>query len=597
VTSASEYGWRIGTGKWSASFPDNLPAVVNIGQGSPTNLLHLKDAKFPAKYRQSLLAFDWSFGIMHAIHLKPTGATYTAEREEFLSGIPLPLTDGAIGPDGALYFLTGGRRLASDLYRVYYNGAESVNSSVVSTPNQENQLRRSLEQFHGSPNPAAVNTAWPHLKHPDRFVRYAARLALEHQPVAEWQAKALAEKDPVSLTNASIALARMGKAEQKDALLTALLTINYNALSQAQQIDLFRAFELVFARMGTPETALKSKLIAYLDAHYPASAPELNQGLSKLLIHLEAPNAVSKTVALLEKQEKPGEVAGGTTATASAELIMRNPQYGLDIAKMLEKVPPVQQTYYATMLSAAKTGWTPSLREKYFAWFKRAFNYRGGLSYIGFIERARKMALANVPADKFAYYDKLSGGGLLTKSGNDIAQADYPKGPGRNWKLEEAAALFETELSNRNFKQGKAMYSAITCGRCHSIQGEGGNIGPELTTLGSRFSKKDILEAIILPNKIISDQFAATQFVLKNGQTIVGSLISQDKDAYFVSQNPFAPTNLLKILKKEVVSSKYSSVSIMLPGLINGLNEEELKDLMAYLIAGGDEKHAVFVAR
>lgn len=597
VTSASEYGWRIGTGKWSASFPDNLPAVINIGQGSPTNLLHLKDAKFPAKYKQSLLAFDWSFGIMHAIHLKPAGATYTAEREEFLSGIPLPLTDGAIGPDGALYFLTGGRRLASDLFRVYYEGTENPAATVVDTPNPENQLRRSLELFHGAPNPAALDAAWPNLKHPDRFVRYAARLAVEHQPVAEWQAKALAEKDPVSLANAGIALARMGKAEQKDKLLTALLTINYKSLSETQQIDLLRAFELIFLRMGLPETTLKPRVIAYLDAHYPANTNVLNQALSKLLIHLEAPNAVSKTVALLEKKEAQGEIAGGATATASAELIMRNPQYGLDIAKMLEKVPPAQQTYYATMLSAAKTGWTPALREKYFTWFKRAFGYKGGFSYIGFIDRARKLALKNVPADKLAYYDQLSGGELLTKSGNDIARADYPKGPGRNWKLEEAAALFDTELSNRNFKQGKAMYSAITCGRCHSIQGEGGNIGPELTKLSTRFSKKDILEAIILPNKIISDQYAATQFVLKNGQTIVGSLISQDKDAYFVSQNPFAPTNLLKILKKEVASSKYSSVSIMLPGLINGLNEEELKDLMAYLIAGGDEKHAVFMAK
>ena len=123
VTSGSEFGWRTGNGKWSPAYPDNLPPVLNIGQGSPTNLIYGMSAKFPDKYQNSLFAFDWSFGIIYAIQLTPKGASYEAKAEEFLSGAPLPLTDGVIGPDGALYFLTGGRRLESDLYRVYYEDA------------------------------------------------------------------------------------------------------------------------------------------------------------------------------------------------------------------------------------------------------------------------------------------------------------------------------------------------------------------------------------------------------------------------------------------------------------------------------------------
>jgi len=164
ATSASEFGWRTGNSKWSPTFPDNLPPIINIGQGSPTNLLHLKDAKFPAKYKNTLLAFDWSFGIMHAIHLKPSGSTYSGERDEFLSGLPLPLTDGAIGPDGALYFLTGGRRLESDLFRVYYDGPENTAPVPAAPLTAANSLRRSLEKFHtGGPNKDALAAAWPHL--------------------------------------------------------------------------------------------------------------------------------------------------------------------------------------------------------------------------------------------------------------------------------------------------------------------------------------------------------------------------------------------------------------------------------------------------
>ncbi len=598
VTSGLEFGWRTGTAKWSATWPDNLPAIVNIGQGSPTNLIHLKDAKFPAKYKKTLLAFDWSFGIMHAIHLKPSGSTYSGEREEFLSGIPLPLTDGAIGPDGALYFLTGGRRLESDLYRVYYDGSESTAPVAAAPVSKDNELRRSLERFHGAPDKTAVTTAWPYLKHPDRHIRYAARVAVENQPVAEWQDKALAEKEPVALTNAMIALAREGKPEQKSAIFKALMTINYKALSESQQIDVLRAFELVILRMGTPDAAQSAQVSAYLNPYYPATNADINRGLSKVLITLEAPGAVAKTLALLEAKEIPANTtAGGTTATASAELIMRNPQYGLDIADMLKSMPPAQQTFYATMLSVAKTGWTPELHEKYFKWFNKAFSYKGGRSYIGFIERARKMALKNVPENKLSYYDKLSGGDLLNKSGLDLAKLVYPKGPGRQWKLDNALPLIEAGLNNRNFEQGKNMYNAITCNRCHAMRGEGGSIGPDLTQLGTRFSAKDMLEAIIDPNKTVSDQYAATHFTLKNGQTVVGRLTNEDANTYYVSQNPYEPETVIKLAKKNVASHKYSPVSIMFGNLINSLNEEELKDLMAYLMAGGNEKNPVFAAK
>ncbi|UJH90576.1 hypothetical protein LZ575_17580 [Antarcticibacterium sp. 1MA-6-2] len=106
ATSGSEFGWRTGNGKWSPVYADNLPPAINIGQGSPTNLVSGGDANFPEKYRNALFGFDWSFGIIYAIFPEPSGASYTAQAEEFLSGSPLPLTDGVIGPDGALYFLT-----------------------------------------------------------------------------------------------------------------------------------------------------------------------------------------------------------------------------------------------------------------------------------------------------------------------------------------------------------------------------------------------------------------------------------------------------------------------------------------------------------
>ena len=561
------------------AFPDNLPPVINVGQGSPTSFFSGHTAHFPEKYRKSLFAFDWSFGIIYAVQLEPDGSSYKAKGEEFVSGSPLPLTDGLVGPDGALYFLTGGRRLDSHLYRVYYgDNTENTGELAEVKLNEEQTIRRKLEEYHGKPNAGAIDFAWPYLKHADRFIRFAARIAVENQPVSQWQEKALAEKDPVTLTQAIIALARQGSPGLKDTALKSLMAVNYAQLSESQQIDFLRAFELILARMGLPGDSVKTLVAAYFNPYYPATSNELNRELCKVLVFVESPEAIEKTVALLATAKD--DDATQNTLSQSSDLILRNPQYGMDIAGTLSKVPPQQQTFYANVLSQAKTGWTPELREQYFKWFYNAFKYKGGHSFIGFINLARKNALENVPKGQFAYFNKMSGDSLVAKGGIYVVDAvQQPKGPGRNWELEEAFAIADSGIINRNFEQGKAMFTASLCISCHTMNGEGGVAGPDLTQLGTRFSYHDMLEAIIEPNKTISDQYGATVFYLKEGGSVLGRLISQDNDKYVISQNPFAPQITREVLKKDVARTRVSEVSPMLPGLINRLNPDELKDL------------------
>ena len=124
ATSGSEFGWRSGTGKWPTYYADSLPPAVDIGPGSPVGVAFGYGTNFPAKYQHALYCLDWTFGTMYAVHFTPSGSSYTAVKEEFLSRTPLPLTDVAIGPDGAMYFMIGGRGAQSELYRVTYRGSE-----------------------------------------------------------------------------------------------------------------------------------------------------------------------------------------------------------------------------------------------------------------------------------------------------------------------------------------------------------------------------------------------------------------------------------------------------------------------------------------
>ncbi len=596
ATSGSEFGWRTGNSKWSPNYPDNLPAVLNIGQGSPVNAMFAFNANFPSKYKKALYAFDWSFGIIYAIHLTPEGATYKAEAEEFISGSPLSLTDGAIGPDGAFYFATGGRRLESDLYRVTYKGEldTHVPLTLDDLP-QEAKLRRELEQYHKAGAPAeGLEKAWDQLGHADRYVQYAARIVLEHQPVASWKDKAIAETDPAKKIHAILALAHHATDADAAAMLTSLMKVDFKSLSAKEKQDILRTIEVILYRYDKGAEPVKQQLVTYLDPNYPENDNLLNRSLSILMVHLDAPSAVEKTLALLKNAKDDPDYQ--KTFTSSSDLIFRNPQYGLDIANMLANVPPAQATFYATVLGGADKGWSSAQRDEYFGWIKNALTaYKGGRSYVGFLDRARKMALASVDKADFEKYDEMSGGKLLTASGNDIANTGVqPEGPGRRWTVEEADSVITNNLVARDLVKGKAMYAAVLCQSCHTMQGEGGAIGPDLTQLGTRFSPKDILVATINPSETISDQYHATVLELKAGGSIVGKVNDEDGQNYYISQNPFAPNDIKTVPKNTVVLKKNADVSIMMPGLINRLNPEELKDLMAYLISGGNPDHAVY---
>ena len=212
AVDGSEFGWRSGTGIFPVYYPDNLPPVVDIGPGSPTGMTFGYGAKFPAKYQNALFLCDWSYGKLYAAHLQPDGSTYRADLEEFLSGTPLPLTDIVVSPrDGAMYFIIGGRKTMSGLYRITYAGMESTAPFQEETAGGDVRAdRKKLESYYEHKDSRAIDAAWPYLGHADRFLRYAARTVLEHQEPARWQERALLETAPRPLLAALLALVRSG---------------------------------------------------------------------------------------------------------------------------------------------------------------------------------------------------------------------------------------------------------------------------------------------------------------------------------------------------------------------------------------------------
>ncbi len=122
ATAGAELGWRGGWAKWPAYYLDSLPALVDMGPGSPTGVEFYEHTAYPEIYRGAMFACDWATGRIHVVRIDRHGATYRAENEVFVSGRPLNATDISVGPDGALYFCTGGRGTDGGVYRVRYTG-------------------------------------------------------------------------------------------------------------------------------------------------------------------------------------------------------------------------------------------------------------------------------------------------------------------------------------------------------------------------------------------------------------------------------------------------------------------------------------------
>ncbi|MFZ9605268.1 MAG: family 16 glycoside hydrolase [Opitutales bacterium] len=593
VVSGGEYGWRNGAGKYPEFYADNLPATVNIGPGSPTGIAFGYGAKFPAKYQEALYIMDWSWGKIYAVHLNEKGASYAGTKEDFILGAPLPVTDLVIHPaDGAMYFAIGGRKVQSGLYRVTYVGKESTAPVKYDAPAPSAEViaRKALEQFHGKQDPKAADAAWPHLSSSDRWLRSAARVVLEHQPAAGWAERAFAEQDATARLEALLALARQSapcpyhtekaakpdprtgiapttaeptaaQAALRDRLLATLRGMDFAKLTKSQKLTHARLAQIVLHRYGKPDAAGIAAVTAQYDAAYPAADFELNWILTETLSFLQSPTLAAKGMAL--------------------------------VADAGSQEPEME---YMRSLRMLKAGWTPALREAQLNWFVKAASYRGGSSFGKFIEFIRNDSLATFTPEELARHEKLIAlaKNPPVKSAYENVGAIFAGRTPKNWTLEELSAAASTGMKGRDFENGRKMFGAAACFACHRYGNAGGMNGPDLTGAGGRYSPHDLLDQIINPSKEINEQFAPVVVTKTDGTTVTGVIVNLNGDTVQINTDLSDPDQRVGFDRKQVKSIEVSKVSPMPPMLLSMLTKDEVLDLVAFILSGGDKENAAF---
>jgi putative heme-binding domain-containing protein len=160
--------------------------------------------------------------------------------------------------------------------------------------------------------------------------------------------------------------------------------------------------------------------------------------------------------------------------------------------------------------------------------------------------------------------------------------AELPKESQPNkWSYDELVSYLDSPEGRLGIaSRGAKAFQTAQCASCHRFNGQGESLGPDLTTVAQRFQRKEILESIIHPNQVVSDQYVS-HIVIAGGKTYIGITAKNSDGSMTVLQ---ADMQKVEIAAEDIEDVRPSKTSAMPEGLLNKLTLEQVADLFAYLM-------------
>ena len=504
---------------------------------------------------------DWQHGRILAAWFTPDGATYTATDELFAEGSPMNVCDMAFGPDGNLWFITGGRGSQSGLYRVSFTGdaatvpsGPAVDPAVAAAAKQARARRRELEAFHGGPlataNQAAIENLWPELGADDRWLRTAARIALERQPVAAWREKVRAERNPLARGEGLLAWVRMAPAEERLEVVRATLAGSIGT-REPEALLALRVLSIALARGIDLPPDDSQKLHAFLAELDGYPSPLVQRELVELLVASGAPGAIDSVIGRLDR-------------AASQE----------------------DQIHAVHALVRSNGPWSIEDHHRLLDWFAGARQFRGGHLIGQIIGRMEKDLLATIRDD-----ERPALAAALAILEKPVVEGEPlppqpPRAVVRQWTQADLEPQLDKALAPRDADAGRRALAAAQCLKCHRLGSSGSAVGPDLSAIGKRFDLRAIVESILEPSKVVDPKYHATTWVLSDGRVVTGRANMVNDREIGVEVDALTGESL-KLLRSEIESAHPATVSPMPQGLLDTLDADEILDLLALLRNGG----------
>jgi quinoprotein glucose dehydrogenase len=147
---------------------------------------------------------------------------------------------------------------------------------------------------------------------------------------------------------------------------------------------------------------------------------------------------------------------------------------------------------------------------------------------------------------------------------------------------DDPLAEYREAFYGGNAAEGKKLFferPEASCVRCHKINGEGGEVGPDLSHVGAQKDRQYLLESIVLPNKDIAQGFESVLVTLKSGTSYAGVIKTDNANELVIN----SPEDGLVTVKKSDIQSRDKGLSPMPEGMGQVLSKQDLRDLVEFL--------------
>jgi len=308
-----------------------------------------------------------------------------------------------------------------------------------------------------------------------------------------------------------------------------------------------RAMQISIIRHGLPPQPLQRRLLDQLESLFPQDNFAANWLLQELLVKLQSPYVLSKSLDLIE------------------------------LASTQE-----EQIQYAKTLTGVDWGWDRDATSRIVAWLARTNDLPGG--------KLVKTTWKNLRNDFTNRWDEA----LRAELSDDLARLDSqrpdeassaqsPRSLVRNWTMEDLIEdVSSLQPETRSIEGGQKALAAALCLRCHRIGQRGSPVGPDLTHVSKRFDGRALLESIIDPSRQVDPKYYNASFLMSDGRVITGRTVGVNKSQLTIETDPLTARTVV-IDRSDIEASLESTRSPMPDGLLDTLTRDEVLDLIALL--------------
>lgn len=591
IVAGGHYGFEYRHGRqglhpfqaWNGELPGTLPMIAGVGEAA-SGMVFADRARLPAEYRGRLLVTSWGDHRIEAHRLEPHGATLRSQAEALVEGDesfrPVAI---AAAPDGSLYFTdwVDRRYPVHKKGRIWKLSMRSPAAGVgpfrddrVPKSRERDRMRRLLASARAADRPRLVEA----LRSADVFIRHAATVALARPAFRAALPALLEARDARVRLGALLAFRRTRPAAPVPALERAL----------GDRDEAIRLFALRWAAEDKL-TDLSPRLAQALSAG-PTSA-RLVKTYAAATRRLGATSSGEGTAVVVaaevSDEAEDGRqadlllAAGKGAGSSHFEAVRRLSRSAHERAPAALKAVALNRALPGALRAEAVVGvaahqqaasLVPLLDDPDRTVRLETARVLRLVAADGEVRAGLDKALASTRAADEPITEQLRFALAFAKG----EEGGAPQGM-EAWQKALATGRGDIESGRRVF-----FNPGIGCARCHTVEGHGGAVGPELSTIARGMDRTKLLQSILEPSREIAPQWVSYTIETTDGQTLTGTLQGESADGAVTLVG--LDGRVLLIPAARIASRTPSDTSAMPAGLDQAMTVGDMRDLIEFLI-------------